>query len=183
MDEEGVVAFLKARVRFLDGVVVSGGEPTILPDLPDFLKRVKALGYSLKLDTNGSRPDLIQRYLERNLVDYVALDLKSDPSNYPPDLAPPTETQGIQESIRVLKRLRRPHEYRTTAASPFVDDEAVLALARAAAGEHPLYFQAVDQSRGVFNPAFMADYPFQPGPEDLIRFRDLARRYLPCYIR
>jgi pyruvate formate lyase activating enzyme len=183
MDEGGVVAFLKTRNRFLDGIVISGGEPTILSDLPVFIKKLKDLGYTLKLDTNGSKPDVLVRLIEKNLVDYVAMDLKSDPNNYPESLAPSSESQGVSESISVLKRFGKPHEFRTTAASPFINDATILALSKAASGENPLYLQQVNLSRAVFNPAFMEAHPTQPGPEDLIRFRDLARRYLPCHIR
>jgi pyruvate formate lyase activating enzyme len=183
LDEGGVVAFLKARIRLLDGIVISGGEPTILPDLLDFIKKVKLLGYNLKLDTNGSRPDVLAKLLEKNLVDYVALDLKCDPDDYPKELAPETESKGVRESIHILKRFAKPHEFRTTAASPFINDKTILALSKAASGERPLYLQSLNMNRGVFNPQFMESHPAQPSLEDLIRFRDLARRYLPCHIR
>jgi pyruvate formate lyase activating enzyme len=183
LDVAGVLAVLRERRRFLDGVVVSGGEPTILGGLPGFLRRVRALGYSLKLDTNGSRPGALGDVLGEGLVDYVAMDLKADPDRYPQALAPGKEGQGIRESIMVLKRSGVPHEFRTTVASPFVDDSSLDALSRAASGGRPLFLQRLDLSRGVLDPAFMGAHPAQPGPGDLARLQAIARRHLPCHIR
>jgi pyruvate formate lyase activating enzyme len=182
MDEAGVLAFLETRSRYLDGVVVSGGEPTLAPDLPEYLERVRGLGFRVKLDTNGSRPEAVRSLVERGLVDYVALDVKSDPAAYPAELADPAESGGILETVALLKSLGCAHEFRTTCCSPFVDDGAVEAIARAAAGDAPLYLQPLRAKR-VFNPAFMARHPVQPGPGDLARWRDAASRHLPCHIR
>ncbi|MDR2198951.1 MAG: anaerobic ribonucleoside-triphosphate reductase activating protein [Deltaproteobacteria bacterium] len=183
LDEAGVVAFLKSRASLLDGVVISGGEPTILEDLASFIKMVKELGFRVKLDTNGSRPGVLASLLEKSLVDYVAMDLKSDPQNYPEALAPASESGGVEESIAVLKKSGLPHEFRTTAALPFVDDSAILAISKAARGKAPLYLQKLNLKKPVFNPAFMARHPVQPNDADLQRFRDLAARFLPCHIR
>ncbi|MDR2349921.1 MAG: anaerobic ribonucleoside-triphosphate reductase activating protein [Deltaproteobacteria bacterium] len=182
MDEDGVLEFLKTRVKLLDGVVISGGEPTVVADLPEFILKVKGFGYKVKLDTNGSRPETIKDLLERHLVDYVALDIKADPRAYPPELGPPEETERVMETINLLKRLGRPHEFRTTAAAPFVNDDSVEAIARAATGDAPLYLQKF-KPQTVFTPGFMANHPDQPGPEDLYRFRDIARHHLPAFIR
>jgi pyruvate formate lyase activating enzyme len=182
MDEGGVLAFLGTRARYLDGVVLSGGEPTLIPDLDDFARRLKGLGFLVKLDTNGSRPGAVQSLVERRLVDYVALDLKADPSAYPPELAPPGESGAVMETVNLLKRLPCPHEFRTTCASPFVNEESVEAIARAATGDSPLYLQELRTER-VFNPVFMERHPDQPGPARIEEFRKIARRWLPCRIR
>jgi pyruvate formate lyase activating enzyme len=182
MDEGGVLAFLKTRTRYLDGVVISGGEPTLVPDLDEYARKLKGLGYLVKLDTNGSSPETVKSLVERHLVDYVALDLKADPAAYPPELADPKESASVPETVDLLKSLPCPHEFRTTCAAPFVNDESIEAIARAAAGDSPLYLQEARSER-VFNPAFMGRYPDQPGTEDLARFRKIARRWLPCHIR
>jgi pyruvate formate lyase activating enzyme len=116
-------------------------------------------------------------------VDYVAMDLKAAPGRSPGALGPPRELDGIPESIGILKRSGIPHEFRTTAAAPFVDDDAMEEIAKAAAGGRPLHLQALDMSRGVLNPRFMALHPDQPGPKDLERLRGIAARHLPCFIR
>jgi pyruvate formate lyase activating enzyme len=182
LDEGGVLAFLGTRTRYLDGVVLSGGEPTLVPDLDDYARKLKGLGFLVKLDTNGSRPETVKSLVERHLVDYVALDLKADPAGYPPELAPPEEGAAVLETVNLLKRLACPHEFRTTCVSPFVDEEAVEAIARAATGDSPLYLQELRTGR-VFNPGFMGRHPDQPGPGQLEAFRKIARRWLPCHIR
>jgi pyruvate formate lyase activating enzyme len=181
-DEEEVIGFLETRVRYLDGVVISGGEPTLAEDLGEYVSRIKALGFRVKLDTNGSRPEAVESLVSRNLVDYVALDLKSSPAAYPSELAPPEESRAVLETVGLLKRLGRAHEFRCTCCSPFVDGEAVLAMAKAARGEAPLFLQEVKPTR-VLNPGFMARYPDQPGPAELARFREIALPYLPCHLR
>ena len=82
LSDEKIFDFLRQRVGFLDGVVISGGEPTLQKDLVDICTRVKALGYPVKMDTNGSRPKVLQRLIEEDLVDYIAMDLKTGPLQY-----------------------------------------------------------------------------------------------------
>ena len=89
---ETLLAFLEKRVGLLDGVCITGGEPTLQSQLPALLKQIKALGYSIKLDTNGSRPDVLQTLVEENLVDYVAMDIKNCPERY-------CETAGMDEKL------------------------------------------------------------------------------------
>lgn len=182
IDEDGVLAFLGTRAKYLDAVVISGGEPTLVPDLEDYLGRIKRLGFRVKLDTNGSRPEAVKSLAERRLLDYVAMDLKSHPAAYPGELAAPEESAAILETVGLLKTLGLPHEFRTTCVSPFVDERAIEAIAKAAAGDSILYLQELKPKR-VFNPGFMARHPDQPGPEDLSRWRAVAGRWLPCRVR
>ena len=88
MNQEELLAFLKKRQGLLDGVCITGGEPLLRPDLPQLLEAVKALGYPVKLDTNGSHPRALVDLVERKLVDYVAMDVKNSPERYP-------ETVGV----------------------------------------------------------------------------------------
>jgi pyruvate formate lyase activating enzyme len=182
MDEDGVLDFFRKRVKFLDGVVISGGEPTIVSDLIKFLESLRLLGYNIKLDTNGSKPSVIEELLKRNLVDYVALDLKSDPYNYPETLGPKEDTKEIPNTIELLKTYACAHEFRTTVVTPFITDETLLAIAKAAAGNAPLYLQYVRLSR-VFDPTFMSKFPNQPKKLELMKLRKMASKYLPTFIR
>ncbi len=181
VEEDEALDFLRRRRKYLDGVVISGGEPTIAPDLGEFCKKLRGLGYLVKLDTNGSRPAVVADLIERRLIDYVALDLKTDPRRYPPELAPHDPGEAILETIAVLKRTGLTHEFRTTAAAPFVNRETIVALARAAAGPAPLFIQPCRPGH-VLNPAFMNKHP-QPSAADLAEFRILAGGYLPTAIR
>lgn len=102
MAGEAFFAFLERRRRFLDAVCVSGGEPTLHPDLPVFLEAIRAAGYEVKLDTNGSRPDMLRTVLERGLADYVAMDVKGPPSKYPAIAGRDADPGPVAESARLL---------------------------------------------------------------------------------
>ena len=98
LDEKAVFDFLQRRKGFLDGVVISGGEPTLQKDLLVLCKKIKELGYLIKLDTNGSRPQVIKRLIDEGLVDYIAMDIKTDPFHYSPLIAksqiPPAQPEA-----------------------------------------------------------------------------------------
>ena len=113
--ESEVLEDLARRKGLLDGVCITGGEPLLQPDLEDFIKRVKALGFLVKLDTNGTFPDRLQAILEAGLVDYVAMDVKNSPENYEKATGVPIEIAALDKSIRTLQNSGIPHEFRTTA--------------------------------------------------------------------
>ena len=126
MEDEEFFAFLKTRKGLLDGVCVSGGEPTLYKNLPEFLAKIKELGFLVKLDTNGSRPALVKELVEKNLVDYIAMDVKNSPAMYAQtvglesmDLAP------IEESLRFLVGGTVPYELRTTLVSQLHTEESI----------------------------------------------------------
>lgn len=179
--EGATVDFLRQRRPLLDGVVISGGEPTIQPDLADFCKKLRGLGYFVKLDTNGSAPDRVADLIERRLINYLALDLKADPGAYPYEIAPQDPGTAIVETIRLLKRTGLPHEFRVTAAAPFITKQSLEAIARAATGPRPLFIQTCRLEK-VLNPEFMTDYS-QPTADDLADFQALANTFLPTTIR
>lgn len=106
--------FLERRKGLLQGVVITGGEPTLHPDLEDFIGRIRALGYAVKLDTNGNRPDVLRRLIERGLVQYVAMDFKTSFSRYPVLSGLGADAEAIESSFNLLKEGETPHEFRTT---------------------------------------------------------------------
>ena len=179
--EEAVLATLKQRRRYLDGVVISGGEPTIQPDLIEFCKKLQGLGYQVKLDTNGSNPTVVAELIKRKLINYLALDIKADPKHYPQEISPGEHGPAVQETILILKHSALPHEFRTTVAAPFIDKDSIVAIARAASGFTPLYLQPCRLER-VLSPAFMAQHP-QPTHSELKEFQLLAQPHLPTFIR
>jgi len=115
--EETLMAFLKKRVGLLDAVCVTGGEPTLQPELPDLLRKIKDLGYLVKLDTNGNRPAVLKALVEQGLVDYVAMDIKNCPARYGETAGIPGMTLShVEESIRYLLSGNVDFEFRTTVA-------------------------------------------------------------------
>lgn len=130
MEEEAFFTFLQKRRGLLQGVCVTGGEPTLQPELPAFLRKIRDLGYSVKLDTNGYRPDVLKTVLEQDLVDYVAMDLKNSREAYAQTCGLPNlDTEKIQQSVMLLQESGVAYELRTTLAHPLHDEKAVQNMA------------------------------------------------------
>lgn len=131
MKAEELLAFLKSRVGILEGVCITGGEPTLQKDLPELLRAIKEMGYAVKLDTNGYRPDVLKALVEEGLVDYVAMDVKNSPERYA--LTCGIESDGfdlsrIEESMRFLMEGAVDYEFRTTVVKPLHDEETIGSL-------------------------------------------------------
>ena len=112
--EEEILEFLRMRKGKLEGIVISGGEPTIQKGLIDFIKKVKEIGFKVKLDTNGSNPKILKELIKNKLVDYVAMDIKNDLENYEIIAGTKVNKKSIQESIELLSKSKIEHEFRTT---------------------------------------------------------------------
>ncbi len=123
MDEEGIFQFLAKRQGQLTGVVVTGGEPTIHSDLPDFLKRIKALGYCVKLDTNGNNPQALKKLIQESLVDYIAMDIKTSLGRYDEAAGVKVDAQHIQESIKAIIDSGIDYHFRTTVVHKFISSK------------------------------------------------------------
>lgn len=134
LTEEAVLRFLTERRGFLDGVVLSGGEPTLqAQSLVRLCKQIKLMGFSIKLDTNGSRPAVIRRLLDESLVDYMAMDIKADPKNHrvmEEVFQTDCPAGDLIQSIEMILAAGVGHEFRTTCFSPVVDKAAVLSICR-----------------------------------------------------
>jgi pyruvate formate lyase activating enzyme len=111
--ETHVFDVLHRRRNELDGLVITGGEPTIQEDLPRFIRKVRSLGLTIKLDTNGSRPDVIRQLLEEGLLDYIAMDIKAPFDQYESIVRRPVDIDALQTSIELIKKSAVPHQFRT----------------------------------------------------------------------
>ncbi len=134
-----VLEYLQKRRGILDGVCVTGGEPLLQPDLAEFLREVRGLGYRVKLDTNGSLPDRLADLLAQGLVDYVAMDIKSSPEGYAKATGAEVDIAVYQRSVLVLRESGVPHEFRTTAVGGIHTPEDFASIGRWL-GEVPHYF-------------------------------------------
>jgi len=128
LDPTELLADLATRKSFIDGIVVSGGEPTLDPALSGFLAEVKSLGLAVKLDTNGLAPQVIGELLDRRLVDYLAIDLKTVPGRYPELHTGAVSPEKLLETIQLCNRAQVELEYRTTCVPGWVDEEVIMAL-------------------------------------------------------
>ena len=131
MDVQELLAFLEKRKGLLDGVCITGGEPTLQKDLPELLSAIKALGYAVKLDTNGYRPEILKDLVGQGLVDYVAMDVKNSPQRYAETAGlPGLDIARIEESLAFLLSGAVDYELRTTVAEPLHDRQAMEDMAR-----------------------------------------------------
>ena len=180
METEAFLRFLQSRKGLLDGVCISGGEPTLQKDLPALMESIRQMGYAIKLDTNGSRPEVLRNLAEKKLVDYVAMDIKNSPSMYAQTCGIPYMDMGpIEESIQYLVPSSLPHEFRTTLVHPLHSDNSVLEmgkwLASLVPGKKPekLFLQRFQDRDTVLFAGFAA-----PTEDDILRWKAMLAPYV-----
>lgn len=133
--------FLFERKKLLEGVVITGGEPTIHDDLPNFCREIKALGFAVKLDTNGTNPTILNELMRHDLIDYVAMDVKTDLNQYPQLFRETIDTHCITDSINLLQSSGKPYEFRTTCVTPFVSVDNIDEIGAIINGAPKYYLQ------------------------------------------
>ena len=164
--EGEVFAFLEKRKGQLDGVVVTGGEPTLHRDLPRFLKEIKSLGYALKLDTNGCHPQALRKVLDEHSIDYVAMDLKAPLERYKHTVRAPVDRSAVMTSVEIILNSGIEHEFRTTVVPGLHTGEDILAIARLIAGAERYFLQPyVDNTPMHPLPAGAVPFPWNQYPE------------------
>ncbi|MCK4781599.1 anaerobic ribonucleoside-triphosphate reductase activating protein [Candidatus Parcubacteria bacterium] len=148
--------FLKQRKELLDGVVLCGGEPTIHKDLPQFCKKIKKLGYLIKLDTNGSNPEMLSELIDKKLINYVAMDIKAPLKNkYEKMAGVKVNMEDINKSVDILRQGKIDFEFRTTVA-PGLEKQDILEIADWIGGEKVKYFlQEFNTQKQVLNPEIL----------------------------
>ncbi len=138
--EEEIFAYLRKRQGILDGVCITGGEPTLQKDLPDFIRTVRSLGYAVKLDTNGSDPELLAALIDEGLVDYVAMDIKNTKEKYAATIGlADYDLSPVEKSVKLLLEGRVDYEFRTTVVAEYHTPEDIASIARWIKGA-PRYF-------------------------------------------
>ena len=146
-DEEEIFAYLKKRQGIIEGVVITGGEPTLHNDLPEFIAKIKALDYKVKLDSNGTRPEMLERLIDASLVDYVAMDVKSSPEGYPIATGVPFD-ENILKSVRLLLKGKVDYEFRTTLVKGLISFVDVVYMAKWLDGAKKFVFQSFVDREG-----------------------------------
>lgn len=155
--EETVFSVLKKRQGILDGVCITGGEPTLQPDLKEFIQKIKSLGYLVKLDTNGYRPSVLKDLCKAQLIDYVAMDIKHAPEKY--NLIANRRNffiDLISESVSFLKEGLIPYEFRTTVIKEFHKEADFIAIGKWLSGADAYFLQSYKDSERVISPGFHA---------------------------
>lgn len=175
ISEEEFFSFLESRVGRLDGVCISGGEPTLQPDLADFARKIKALGFSVKLDTNGTRPEVISSLIREGLLDYIAMDIKNSPAKY-------AETAGVKaldyspisESIKIISESGVAHEFRTTVTAELHDAEDIREICKNLHRDAKYYLQSYRDEGEILKKGLST-----PTEEQISALLLAAREFLP----
>ena len=176
MSEEDFFAFLRKRQGILDGVAITGGEPLLHADAGEFIAKIKAMGFKVKLDTNGTFPDRLEKILSEGNVDYVAMDLKNTFDKY-------AETVGIRgfdvslikRSIRIIKDSGIAHEFRTTVVSPLHEAGDFVKIAEQVEGTENYFLQNFVDSGDLLNGEGLKEMP----REELEKALEGARKIIP----
>jgi pyruvate formate lyase activating enzyme len=166
LSETAVLKFLKGRQNFLDGLVITGGEPTLQAGLIPFITQVKQLGYQVKLDTNGTAPLILRELLAAKLLDFVAMDVKASPERYAKICGGPVKLTALRDSIRLLQQAAVPSEFRTTLA-PGLQIEDLRQMMAWIGGQPRLVLQRYRKTPGP------SGVPLDPDPCD----REIAAQF------
>lgn len=164
ISEEELIFFLKERKEFLEGLCICGGEPTLYSDLPEFAKKIKNLGYKVKLDTNGSNSEMLTRLINEELVDYVAMDVKAPIEKYHEVVGNPPNFEklmkNIEASINVLKNSDIDYEFRTTVVPILLKKEDILKIARWISPSPKYFLQNFQAKNTAIDPNFGEIKPY-----------------------
>jgi pyruvate formate lyase activating enzyme len=157
--EEEFFDFLKTRQGLLEGVAICGGEPTCQKDLPDFIRKIKDLGFAVKLDTNGSNPEMLEDLINKGLIDYVAMDIKL-PKESNIKISNLDFRKEIEKSADILKNSRIGFEFRTTVVPTIHKKEDFLAIAKWIGGPGVKYYLQGFRPEKTIDPSFEAINPY-----------------------
>jgi pyruvate formate lyase activating enzyme len=182
-NEEAIYGFLERRKGLLDGVVISGGEPTLDKRLFPLCKKIKRMGYPIKLDTNGSQPKVIRRLIDEGLVDYIAMDIKTDPLHYSPLIVKDLYPGHILTSIHIIMETARAYEFRTTCVKSIVAEDTIENIAKAISGAHLYVLQHFRNSR-VLHPEYFCKNRPNYDENGLMRLKLVASPWVKnCIVR
>ncbi len=176
MSEDEFFSFLSKRQGIIEGVAVTGGEPTLMRDLPEFLGRIKELGFAVKLDTNGSDPKLLKKLVSEGLVDYVAMDIKNSPEKYALTTGDCRgfDFAAVKESAEFLMGGDLDFEFRTTVVYPYHTESDFEKIGQWLSGEEKFYLQGFVDSGDLIGEG-MGAYD----EESMRRFLDILSQYVP----
>ena len=180
IEEDDFFHFLEERINFLDAVVISGGEPTLHDDLLEFCQKVKVLGFYVKLDTNGTNPAMLQQLIDKSLLDYVAMDIKTHAEQYDKLCREKIEVDDMLASVNIILTADIPYEFRTTCVKPFVCRENMEDLAKMISGAKLYFLQKCTEQKNTNRKDF-----FQAlADEELTELKNIAAPYVDmCEIR
>ena len=175
--------FLKERQGLIDGVVICGGEPTISKDLPEFIRKIKKLGFLIKLDTNGSNPEMLKKLIKEGIIDYVAMDIKAplESQKYNRGVGVKVDLDKIRESIEIIKNSYVDYEFRTTVVPTIHTKEDIIQIAKEISPAKKYYLQNFRPEKTI-DPTFEKIKPYPK--EFLLEIKkEIEKFFEVCEIR
>ena len=181
LDEEEVLKRIEKHRRILQGVCISGGEPTLQESLPGFMERIHALDLPVKLDTNGSRPAVLRELFDKKLVDFIAMDIKASPEEYGRVCGVPTlDTDCFKESVSLIMESGVEYEFRTTLVGGLHDEAQLRELSSWIAGAKALTLQSYEENERVISLLCKDPGKFYSfSAEELQHFLSVVREHVP----
>jgi pyruvate formate lyase activating enzyme len=177
--EEEIFSFLERRKGKLDAVSITGGEPTEQSDLLEFISRVKTMDYLVKIDTNGSHPEILESLIEKHFIDYVAMDVKAPPDKYRKISRSKIDPAVIKESIKLIRNSQVPYEFRTTIVKSQLDDNDIVNIAKMIKGADCYVLQKFVPSK-VMDPRFLKKGTYSD--EEFARIKKKIVKYVQSVI-
>ena len=174
IDSEDVLSYLKKRFGLIDGVCISGGEPTLYNDLPDFIKTIKNIGYSIKLDTNGTNPEMIKFLVENELIDYIAMDIKNSLLDYAKTIGKDYDMSRISESIKYIMNCGIDYEFRTTLVNELHSFDNIKQIAKLICGAKKYCLQKFIDSGNCLSSG-LTEVP----KSKAIEYQEYLKKYIP----
>ena len=177
LDENEIFNFLEKRKNFLEGVVITGGEPTLQTDLVPVCRKIKAMGYKLKLDSNGSRPKILEQLFHESLIDFISMDIKTRLKDYPLVVPEKFDVSTIRDSIRILMEKAPDYEFRTTCVRPFISREIMEDIGEMVRGAKNYILQKCSRNVKVLDLEFLKKEEHFFSDDEMIEFKDIIEKY------
>lgn len=175
-NEDDFFVFLKSRVGKLDAVVITGGEPTIHKDLADFIIKIKKLGFLIKLDTNGSHPEVLKKLIDQKLLDYISMDIKAPKEKYQQVVGKQVDWEKIEKSIKIIMTSNLPYEFRTTVVPEFFSQSDVPAIGKLIIGADKWYLQKFKSAMELINPKLKNKKSYSN--QEMNKMAEIGRKYV-----
>lgn len=175
LNPNSILMHLESNKKWIDGVVITGGEPTLQSDLPEFIKKIKQKRFLVKLDTNGTNPDVLRKLIDRRLVDYFAMDVKTNFESYPDLVGASVDINKLKKSIQLISESKVDYEFRTTVVPGLVGEKELLGLAKYLEGHKKYVLQNFSNRQKMINEKMKEIMPYSH--HELIAFQNLVRPY------
>jgi len=160
ISEDEVLAYLEKRKKLIDGLVISGGEPFLQKDLKDFCKKVKKLGYKIKIDTNGTYPDKLKELIDEKLVDYISMDIKAPTKKYDSLAGKKIDLKKVKKSIKIIQESNVDYEFKTTFVPELLTKEDIVEIGKELKGSKKYFLQQFKNDIPLISDEIMNKNPY-----------------------